>query len=136
MAYLSLVQIIKQNSLTLPMLTFDQKMSNKQSPLSSRVEAKLADFDIRGAKKLMSSTYTLATNSIDTYEQLVAKHPQPSIDLIFPSDPDDSIQPLQVDSGMVQSSICSFANGSSAGTDGLRPQHLKDIISLSAGEST
>lgn len=42
---------------------------------------------------------------------------------------------LQVDTGMVQSSICSFANGSSAGTDGLRPQHLKDIISFSAGEA-
>lgn len=53
----------------------------------------------------------------------------------FPSEPDSSIQPLQVDSGMVQSTICSFANGSSAGTDGLRPQHLKDIISLSAGEA-
>lgn len=46
-----------------------------------------------------------------------------------------TLQPLQVDENMVQSSICSFANGSSAGTDGLRPQHLKDIISLSAGEA-
>lgn len=36
---------------------------------------------------------------------------------------------------MVHSSIMSFANGSSAGNDGLRPQHLKDIISHSAGEA-
>lgn len=29
----------------------------------------------------------------------------------------------------------SFANGSSAGSDGLRPQHLKDLVSMSAGEA-
>ncbi len=133
----SLVQIIKQNSTTststLP--SFATKKSNKQSPLSSRVEAKLADFDIRGAVTLMSSTDTLAMNSRETYEELLKKHPHPSRNLKFPSEPDGSIQPLQVDSSMVQASICSFANGSSAGTDGLRPQHLKDIISLSAGEA-
>lgn len=132
---LSLVQIIKQNSSTPLAPPQTQKLSNRQSSLSSRVEAKLADFDIRGAVKLMSSTDSLAINNGETFDELSKKHPDPSRPLSFPSDPDESIQPLQVDSGMVQSSICSFANGSNAGTDGLRPQHLKDIISLSAGEA-
>lgn len=130
---ISLVQIIKQNSSTSVLPAQNRKPSNKQSSLSSRVEAKLTDFDIRGAVKLMSSTDYLAKNSSDTFEQLLSKHPGPSRNLTFPDAPDESIQPLQVDTGMVQSGICSFANGSSAGTDGLRPQHLKDIISLSAG---
>lgn len=74
-------------------------------------------------------------NSAETYDRLVEKHPAPSRTPSFPSEPDESIQPLQVDPDMVESSIKSFANGSSAGCDSLRPQHLKDIISLSAGEN-
>lgn len=130
-----MVQIIKENSKSTSLPTCITKLSNKQSSLIGRVEAKLADFDIRGAVKLISSTDSLATNSAETFEQLVKKHPAPSRIMTFPSEPDESIQPLQVDPDKVESSIKSFANGSSAGCDGLRPQHLKDIISLSAGEA-
>lgn len=132
----SLVQIIKRNSsaMTLPTPT-SKKPSSKQTSLSNRVEAKLADFDIRGAVRLINSTDSLAKNSTETFDRLVEKHPPPSRTLSFPSEPDESIRPLQVDPDMVESSIKSFANGSSAGCDGLLPQHLKDIISVSAGEA-
>lgn len=97
----SLVQIIKQNSSSSVLPTHNRKPSNKQSSLSSRVEAKLADFNIRGAVKLMSSTDSLTGNSSDTFEQLLRKHPEPSRILTFPNEPDETIQPLQVDTGMV-----------------------------------
>lgn len=71
-AGVSLVQIIKQNSSASLLPTSNSKPSNKQSSLSSRVEAKLADFDIRGAVKLMSSTDSLASDSDNTFEQLLS----------------------------------------------------------------
>lgn len=131
---MSLVQVIKQNSTVASTPVHSRKLSNKQSSLSSRFEAKLADFDVRGAVKLMSSTDSLAINSRDTFDELNKKHPEPSRFLTFLSAPDALIQPLQVNSDVVQSSICSFANRS-ARTDSLRTQHLKDIISLSTGEA-
>lgn len=134
---LSLVQIIKQNTREtvemLPTSENNRVPSNKQSTLTSRIESKLADFDIRGAVRLISSTDTMAVDCEETFTELKNKHPEPSRQQNFPSNPDDSIQPLQVDFNTVHSAIMSFANGSSAGSDGLRPQHLKDIISMSAG---
>lgn len=117
----SLVQIIKNNSNSDLWPLEDRKISNKTSSLSSRVEAKLADFDIRGAVNLISSTDTLAPNSRETYDDLLRKHPKPSRPLSFPNEPDVSTQPLQVDTNIVQLAIALFANGSSAGCDGLRP---------------
>jgi hypothetical protein len=48
------------------------------------VEAKVADFDIRGAIKLLSSDDSLASFSEDVAEELKKKHPSPSRELFFP----------------------------------------------------
>jgi hypothetical protein len=63
------------------------------------------------------------------------KHPSPSRELFFP----DAFKPrdfsLIVNEQNVREAINSFPAGSSAGLDGMRPQYLKDIISLSASEA-
>ena len=61
------------------------------------------------------------------------KHPSAPEDLAWPPDPDDATQPYQVTKAEVEASIASFDNGSSAGLDGLRPAHLKDMTSRAAG---
>jgi len=44
------------------------------------------------------------------------------------SEPITDVQPLQVSPLAVRVSLQSFHNGSAAGPDGLRPQHLKDLL--------
>jgi hypothetical protein len=55
------------------------------------VEAKVVDFDIRGAIKLLSSDDSLASFNEDVAEELKKKHPSPSRELFFldPSKPGD-----------------------------------------------
>jgi hypothetical protein len=55
--------------------------------LAKRVEAKVADFDIKGAVKLLSSDDSLALFvtlfNEDVAEELKKKHPLPSRELFF-----------------------------------------------------
>ena len=44
----------------------------------------------------------------------------------------ESPPPISVSEEDVDHAICSFPNGSAGGPDGLRPQHLKDLIGASA----
>jgi hypothetical protein len=83
------------------------------------VEAKVADFEIRGAVKLLS-LLSLAS----FYEDVADPDPDPS-------KPGDIS--LIVNEQNVREAINSFPAGSSPGLDGMRPRYLKDIISLSEG---
>jgi hypothetical protein len=99
------------------------------------VEAKVADFDIKGAVKLLSSDDSLASFNEDVAEELKKKHPSPSRELFFPDAFKTGDFSLIVNEQNVREAINSFPAGSSPGLDGMRPQYLKDIISLSAGEA-
>jgi hypothetical protein len=63
-----------------------QTVSKKRTNLSlaKKVEAKVADFDIKGAVKLLSSDDSLASFNEDVAEELKKKHPSPSRELFFP----------------------------------------------------
>ncbi|KAL1446193.1 hypothetical protein WDU94_012258 [Cyamophila willieti] len=52
----------------------DVPPSFKPSSLVKRVEAKIADFDVRGAVKLISSTDSLASFSNDNLQEMIRKH--------------------------------------------------------------
>jgi hypothetical protein len=132
----SLNKHIKENlsNFEVPQIRIGSKKRTNLS-LAKKVEAKVADFDIRGAVKLLSSDDSLASFNKDVAEELKKKHPSPSRELFFPdlSKPGDIS--LIVNEQNVREAINSFAAGSSPGLDGMRPQYLKDIISLSAGEA-
>jgi hypothetical protein len=66
---------------------------------------------------------------------LKKKHPSPSRELFFPDAFKTGDFSLIVNEQNVREAINSFPAGSSPGLDGMRPQYLKDIISLSAGEA-
>lgn len=99
--------------------------------LKKRVEAKVSDFDIKGAIRLLCSEDSFAPMNQNTIDAMKSKHPEPSRTLEFPTPPDDD-NCLQVDEKDVEKSIMSFGSGSAAGTDGFYPQYFKDFISVSA----
>jgi hypothetical protein len=82
-----------------------------------------------------SALTTLATFDDETLEILKSKHPQPSRKLIFPNINLTACQILNVNEIEVKKAINSFPCGSAAGIDGFRPQFLKDMISVCAGEA-
>lgn len=131
---ISLASMVKRN-IEKAELTFTRQQK-KRTPisLSKRVEYKIAG-DIKGAVRILSSTDTLAPQTVSTFEQLKLKHPPPSREMNYPDPPEKNVEPLVISEKDVFHSIKSFPNGSGAGIDGLLPQHLKDLTLPSTGEA-
>ena len=87
---------------------------------------KLEDGDVKGAVRLLCSDDRLAFPDESTLDDLRRLHPTAPQDR-RPA-PTTNTPPLQVSPSAVRAAIQSFPNGSSAGPDGLRPQHLKDLL--------
>lgn len=128
----SLTTKIKEN-----IQKFDLKVSPEKkttSTLGKRIQAKIDDFDIKGAIKVLSSNDKLAPFDDETYKKLQSKHPKASISSSTTDTPEE-IQKIEVTEQQVKKKINSFQHGSGAGIDGFRPQFLKDVISKTAGEA-
>lgn len=113
-----------------------RKRGTDKDPMESlrcRVSAKLEEGDFKGAIRLAVSEDSLAESSESTYSVLKEKHPPPHPASSIPPLLDGAPLPIAVSEGMVVRAIKSFPNGSAGGPDGLRPQHLKDMISSSDG---
>lgn len=132
----SLVRIVKKNINDLQLPNVEVSNNTKQADLTQRIESKISEGDVRGAVKLLISTEALVQQNDSTLQQLQAKHPSPSRQLNFPEPPDTSIiTTANVNTMEVYDSIQSFANGSASGIDGIRPQHLKDLVAASNGDA-
>jgi hypothetical protein len=83
--------------------------------LAKKVEAKVADFDIRGAIKLLSSDDSLASFNEDVAEELKKIHPSPSRELFFPDPSKSGDISLIVNEQNVREAINSIPAGSSPG---------------------
>lgn len=128
-------QINKKNivNLSTPILNIKKKANT--SSLYTRIEAKVSDGDLRGAVQLLMSTDSLAPEDEHTFGSLKAKHPSPSKLLNLPEEPDESSIPMVTCENIVLENFFSFPNGSAGGMDGIRPQHLKDLVSLTNGDA-
>ena len=99
--------------------------------LAKRVSEKMEEGDFKGAVRLTCSEDSIASNSEDTIAALRSKHP--------PSHPESTSSEAPSTSAMtvnevdVMQAIQSFPKGSAGGPDGLRPQHLQDMVGTSAG---
>ena len=97
---------------------------------ASRVSMKLEEGDFRGAVRLACSEDTIATSNHATFAALQLKHSPPHPDSSIPPLLQDMVAPsLSVSIDEVAKAIRSFPVGSA---DGLRPQHLKDLIGPSS----
>ena len=117
-----------------PSRSVSSYMSNPLRSLSKRVSAKLEEGDYRGAVRAACSNDTIAVLSPDTISALQQKHPHAHPDSTILSQlsiGEDAT--LQCSEKEVARAIQSFPNGSASGPDGLRPQHLKDLIGAAAG---
>jgi len=77
---------------------------------------------------------TPAVPSAESFEILKHKHPQASLraaDLPCPSQD----HCLSVDESAVRRAVLSFPAGSAGGPDGLRPQHIRDMLLCREGGS-
>ena len=92
------------------------------------MSSKIEEGDLRGAIRLASSNSTIASPGEVTFCALEDKHPPSPADYSPPPPPVVSL-PISVSQAEIARAVKSFPLGSSAGPDGLRPQHLKDILS-------
>ncbi|KAL4721251.1 hypothetical protein ACJJTC_018010 [Scirpophaga incertulas] len=95
----------------------------------------IGEGDIRGAARLLFSTDCVAPNNQETLSALRAKHPLPNSNQNLPNLPDASIIPIITNTDAVLRAVMSFQSGLAGGLDGLTPQHLKDLLGHSSGDS-
>ena len=103
-----------------------RKAIDPELQLAHAVASKLEDGNLRAAIRILSSDDAPVIPSDESLAELQNKHPAASA-----LDPELSSTDLPYCSVVeedVRKAILSFPAGSSGGPDGLRPQHLKDII--------
>jgi hypothetical protein len=104
-----------------------RKKKNAEVMLSAAVTAKVEDGNIKAAIRMLCSDEKPATDVKASYEKLLERHPDPPLDRGPTQSPDD-IPAIQVSEAEVMSAIRSFPAGSSGGPDGVRPQHIMDLV--------
>ena len=105
------------------------------SSLAKRVSAKLEDGDFKGAVRLVSSTEPVCKANVDSLKLLQEKHPSPHPQSSFPLPHTQSPPPVMTITDVIKA-VFSFPTGSASGPDGLRPQHLKDLVTHSLSEGS
>lgn len=104
-----------------------RKTKNDSALLSALVTAKIEDGNIKAALRILSSEDKPAPDNETTLNALLDRHPSAVKDRETLPSPND-FTTLQVSEAEVISVIRSFPAGSSGGPDGIRPQHLLDLI--------
>ena len=108
------------------------KSRNSTEALAARVSSKLEEGDYRGAVRLACSRDTIAEQSPSTIEAMKLKHPPRNLNSIIEDQPHPAPLGFTVNEELIRRAIMLFPSGSSGGTDGLLPQHLKDLIGPAA----
>jgi len=104
--------------------------------MKSLVNQNLSDFNIKGALQILSGDSSFVNPSKESLDTLQQKHPRPHLTLRYPL---PQALPLHQHTSVktkyrLQSLPSPMAPR--AGPEGLRPQHLKDCISISAGDAS
>ena len=103
--------------------------------LSRHVSSKLADGDVRGALKIITSDGSPAYPSSEVINKIREKHPEPPADYRPMDAPGDDITPVIATEADVRRALNSFPPASSAGLDGIRPAHLRSLTTTSTSEA-
>lgn len=118
---------------TRPLQPLPKKQQEAQS-VAKKVEAKLADGDVRGAIRLVTSEDSIAPNDAFTMQSLQEKHPPHPTPTNFPSLPSRAHTKIVLEGHQVLRAISSFPPGSAGGLDALRPQIVKDLVGPQQGD--
>jgi hypothetical protein len=103
------------------------RRTDAESLRAAAVTAKVEEGNITAAVRILCSDDTPADFTHEVYLQLKDKHPAASDGPIL-HPPPDSFVAYQATEGEVMRAIRSFPAGSAPGSDGLRPQHLLELV--------
>jgi hypothetical protein len=95
--------------------------------LAAAIMAKVEDGNLKAAVRILTSEERPAEDNDATFAKLLERHPAAPADRSLPPDP-HNITAVQMTEAEVQKIIRSFPAGSSGGPDGVRPQHILDLI--------
>ena len=105
------------------------KSSRKGSSRASAVRAKMEDGNVSAAVRILCSEESLAESNLDTLNKLKEKHPAANSNgSSAPLPSSVNTQALQVTENEVLKAVRSFPSGSAGGPDGIRPQHLVELV--------
>ena len=104
-----------------------QRKSCPDANLAAAVTSKIESGNLKAAIRLLFSDETVAPFNLQTTAHLRAKHPTSTLGMEPLPDPED-FPSLTVTHKEVTAAIRSFPSGSAGGSDGLRPQHLVDLL--------
>jgi hypothetical protein len=100
---------------------------NKEHTIRAAVSAKIEDGNLRAAARILCSGETPAPVCDATFKELSAKHPIPPLDHM-PGRLVSTTEPFQTSELEVRRLIRTFPAGSSGRPDGLRPQHIVELV--------
>jgi len=95
--------------------------------LAAAIMAKVEDGNIKAAIRILMSEERPAADNDATFAKLQERHPAAPANRSPPPDP-NNMTAIQMTEAEVQKVIRSFPAGSSGGPDGIRPQHVLDLI--------
>jgi len=104
------------------------------SKAARMASVKLSDGDVCGAIRILSTESTYVLPDQTAFEQLIPKHPKSPYDRRNVHISMCTLArgargaPLECTTFDIVSALRSFKPGSSAGPDGLRPQHIQDMV--------
>jgi len=103
------------------------RKTNDDQCLATAVMTKIEDGNIKAAIRIITSDERPASDSAETLQALRERHPSPPSDRTSPPDP-GQLPAVQFPESVVAAATHSFPAGFSGGPDGIRPQHLRDLI--------
>ena len=109
----------------------DAQQKSETERLAARVSEKLEDGDVKGAVRLAASEELIAMYCQETIDALISKHPR--AENLPQYTENDTVAPLEIQEPGIAAAVKTFPAGSAGGLDGLRPQHLKDMIGAQTG---
>ena len=95
--------------------------------LAAAIMAKVEDGNIKAAIRILTSEEKPAADTDATFAKLQERHPAAPVDRSPAPDP-NNMTAIQMTEAEVAKIIRSFPAGSSGGPDGIRPQHILDLI--------
>ena len=108
-------------------LSSSSRKPDALSSLAARISAKIEDGNIRAAVRIICSDDSPAVANQETLTKLADKHPSAPIGRSIAHVTCSTPQLLTTDSEVIKA-IRSFPAGSCGGPDGIRPQHILDLI--------
>ena len=113
--------------------TSDRHQTRRKSPkdghtMAAAVAAKIEEGNIRAATRILCSGDAPAPVNETTFKELCSKHPSPPPDRPPIPVPHLASDAFQTTEAMVYEQIRRFPPGSAGGPDGLRPQHVLEMV--------